>query len=88
MFDRKQYLRTFGVLHASGSFLMEETFMQSKRFPMRRLVLLCAALILIFGMATVGYAADVGGIRRTVQIWIHGDQTTAVMDILDGQYTI
>ena len=50
--------------------------------------LLCAAVILLFAMATVCYAADIGGIRRTVQIWVHGDQTSAVMDIQDGQYTL
>lgn len=27
-------------------------------------------------------------IRRTIQLWIHGDQTTAVMDIQNGEYTI
>ena len=89
MIDKKQYQRTFGVLHASGDFLKEDITMQStKHFPMRRIVFLCAAVILIFSMATVCYAKDVGGIRRTIELWIHGDQTTAVMDIQNGEYTI
>ena len=89
MLDKHQYQRTFGVLHASGDFLKEDFTMQStKQFSGRKLVILCAAVILIFSMATVCYAADVGGIRRTIQIWIHGDQTTAVMDIQNGQYTL
>ncbi len=89
MIDKKQYQRTFGVLHASGDFLKEDITMQStKHFPMRRIVFLCAAVILIFSMATVCYAKDVGGIRRTIQLWIHGDQTSAVMDIQNGHYTI
>ena len=89
MIDKKQYQRTFGVLHASGDFLKEDITMQStKHFPMRRIVFLCAAVILIFSMATVCYAKDVGGIQRTIQLWIHADQTTAVMDIQNGEYTL
>ena len=89
MFDKKQYQRTFGVLHASGDFLKEDFTMQTtKPFPVRRIVILCAAVILIFSMSIVCYAEDVGGIRRTIQLWIHGDQTTAVLDIQNGEYTI
>ena len=63
--------------------------MQSpKPFPVRRIVILCAAVILVFSMSIVCYAEDVGGIRRTIQLWIHGDQTTAVLDIQNGEYTI
>ena len=89
MIDKKQYQRTFGVLHASGDFLKEDFTMQTTRpFPVRRIVILCAAVILIFSMSIVCYAEDVGGIRRTIQLWIHGDQTTAVLDIQNGEYTI
>lgn len=89
MIDKEQYQRTFGVLHASGDFLKEEMTMQKgKHFSVRKAVFLCAAVILVFSMATVCYAKDVGGIRRTIQLWIHGDQTTAIMDIQDGSYTL
>lgn len=89
MIDKQQYQRTFGVLHASGDFLEEDLTMHAtNRFPVRKMISLCAAVIVILSMATVCYAADVGGIRRTVQIWIHGDQTSAVMDIGNGQYTL
>lgn len=89
MFDKKQYQRTFGVLHASGDFLKEDFTMQTtKPFPVRRIVILCAAVILVFSMSIVCYAEDVGGIRRTIQLWIHADQTTAVLDIQNGEYTI
>lgn len=89
MIDKDQYQRTFGVLHASGDFLKEETMMQSKKsVSPRRALCLCAAVILLVAMATVCYAADVGGIQRTVQIWVHGDQTSAVMDIQNGEYTL
>lgn len=89
MTDKEQYQRTFGVLHASGDFLKEDFTMKPKKhISIRRIGILCAAVILIFSMATVCYAKDVGGIQRTIQLWIHGDQTSAVMDIQNGQYTI
>lgn len=89
MIDKQQYQRTFGVLHASGDFLKEDITMQTtKHFSMRKVSLLCAAVILIFSISTVCYAADVGGLRRTIQLWIHGDQTDAIMEIQDGQYQV
>lgn len=89
MIDKQQYQRTFGVLHASEDFLKEDITMQTtKHFSMRKVSLLCAAVILIFSISTVCYAADVGGIRRTIQLWIHGDQTDAIMEIQDGQYQL
>lgn len=89
MTDKEQYQRTFGVLHASGDFLKEDFTMKPKKhISIRRIGILCAAVILIFSMATVCYAKDVGGIQRTIQLWIHGDQTSAIMDIQNGQYTI
>lgn len=88
MIDKEQYQRTFGVLHASELILKEETEMKTKHVPIRKALTLCAAVLLMLSLTAVCYGADVGGIRRTVQIWIHGDQTTAVMDIQDGQYTL
>lgn len=89
MIDKKQYQRTFGVLHASGDFLKEELTMQStKHFFVRRAVILCATIVFILSMAPVCYAADIGGIQRIIQVWIHGDQTDVVMDIQNGSYTL
>lgn len=86
MIDKEQYQRTFGVLHASAPNLKEETIMKTNHFP--RALALCAAVLLVLSLTAVCYGADVGGIRRTIQLWIHGDQTTAVMDIQQGQYTL
>ena len=88
MTNKQRYQRTFGTLHASDDFLKEVFAMKTtKHFPARRLIGLCAAVILILAMSTAAYAADVGGIQRRVQLWIHGDQTDVVLDIRDGQYT-
>lgn len=46
------------------------------------------AFILVGGTGTV-YAANVGGIQRTIQLWIHGDQTDATLDVKeDGSYNL
>ena len=54
-----------------------------------RIVALCACIALIAVLATAAYATDVGGIQRTIQLWIHGDQTDAVMVVeKDGSYKV
>lgn len=89
MTDKERYKRTFSRLQASRLEFTEEMMMnKTKIMPARRMVALCAAALMIAAMATVAYAADVGGIRRAVQIWIHGDQTNAVMDIQNGHYLL
>ena len=89
MIDKDRYQRTFGLLHASGDFLKEVPTMRPKHhFPIRKITVLCAAVLLLFSMASVCYAENIGGIRRTIQLWIHGDQTDAIMEIQDGQYQV
>lgn len=85
MTNKQRYQRTLSVLHASESCLMEVKAMNSKaKRYMPRLVAACAAVVLVLAMASVAYAADVGGIQRQIQIWINGDQTDAVLDIRGG----
>ncbi len=89
MTNKEKYQRTFGTLHASDEFLTEVNHMNAKKhFPSRRLVCLCAAVILIFGLATVAYAADLGGIRQTIQVWLRGEPIEAEWQAQDGNYTI
>ena len=89
MTDKERYKRTFSRLRTSRLEFTEEMMMnKTKIMPVRRLVSLCAAALMIVAMASVAYAADVGGIRRTVQIWIRGDQTNAVMEVKDGRYSL
>lgn len=65
------------------------TYMEhGKRFYTRRLIGLILAAALVFALAMTAYAADVGGIQRIIQIWRYGDQTTAVLDIQNGNYTV
>ena len=53
-----------------------------------RLAAVCAAAVLVLAMAGGAYAADVGGIRHTIQVWLHGDLTNATLDIQGSEYTL
>ena len=46
------------------------------------------AACFVFTLAVTAYAADIGGIRRIIQIWLYGEQRTAVLNVQDGQYTV
>lgn len=95
MTNKERYKRTFAALHASEK-TMEDLTMETgelkvingkKRISKAAAVALAAALLL--ALATAGFAADVGGIRRTVQIWFQGDRTDAVLEVqTDGSYTL
>ena len=59
-----------------------------KRTKMKTAAAVIAGCIILGGTGTA-YAANVGGIQRTVQIWLHGDQTQATLDVSnDGTYTM
>ena len=90
MTDKERYKRTFSLLRASQEDFMEVKAMNDnvRILPVRKLAALCAAVVLVVAMATVANAADVGGIRRAVQIWVHGDQTNAVLDIRGNSYNL
>lgn len=89
MTNKEKYQRAFGTLHASHEFLMEARNMNNqKRHSHRRMLSLWAAVMLVLAMAAVCYAENVGGIQREIQLWIHGDQTDAVIEIEDGSYTL
>lgn len=89
MTNKQRYQQTFSALHASESSLLEVTNMkQTKKRYIPRLAAVCAAVILVTGLATVAYAKDIGGIQRKIQIWINGDQTDAVLDIRGSEYSV
>ena len=59
-----------------------------KRTKMKTAAAVIAGCILLGGTGTA-YAANVGGIQRTIQLWIHGDQTNATLNVSDnGTYTM
>lgn len=89
MTNKEKYQRTFSVLHASGDCVMEVKSMnRATRRYIPRLAFACMAIVMLLGMMAVAYAADIGGIQRTIQIWFRGEQTDAVLEIQDGEYTL
>ena len=89
MTNKQRYQRTFSVLHASEDCLMEVKAMKhTKKIRVSRLAAACAAAVMLMGLATAAYAADMGGIQRSIQIWINGDQTDAVLDVRGSEYTV
>ncbi len=86
MSNKSKYQRAFSVLHTSRDFQKE---IAERGKSKRRYSKAVAAFIVVMLMvsSTVAYAADVGGIQRIVQVWIHGDQTTAALSVADdGSY--
>ena len=86
MTDKEKYQRTFAVLHAS-EFDLEENAM-NKRKGIRiskKVITVCAAAAIAAAMSVGAYAADIGNIQRKVQVWLHGDQTDAVLDIQQSE---
>ena len=88
MTNKQRYQRTFSALHASEDCLLEVNAMKHvKKIRAPRLMAACAAVV-IMGMVPVAYATDIGGIQRSIQLWINGDQTDAVLDIQGTSYTV
>lgn len=88
MTNKEKYQRTFSALHASGQFKEVKDMKATSKHCLPRAAAICAAIILVMGLASVAYAADIGGIQRMIQIWRNGDQTDAVLEIQDGNYAL
>ena len=91
MTNKEKYKQAFSAIHASDNFSLEVEKMErtSKQHKFKAMVASVAACVMIVGSATVAYAADVGGIQRTLQIWIHGDQTEATIQFNgNGSYSM
>lgn len=90
MTNREKYKQAFSVLHTPDTFSVEvEKMAGEKKSRKIKVAAAIAGCVLVIGGAGSAYAADVGGIQRTVQIWMHGDQTTATLDLKDdGTYDI
>lgn len=90
MTNKEKYKQAFSVLHPSEpiSLEVEQMVKIQKKHKFQIAAAILAACILVGGSGTV-YAANVGGIQRTIQLWIHGDQTDATLNVNeDGSYTL
>jgi hypothetical protein len=92
MTNKERYKQAFSVLHTSDDFSLEVEKMaiMSRK---NRIKTAAAAIIgfLALSLCTGGaYAANVGGIQRTIQLWVNGDQTTATLNVdeTQGSYSV
>ncbi len=90
MTNKEKYKQAFSALHTSDTFSVEVEKMAGARKSRKiKVAAAIAGCVLVIGGAGTAYATDVGGIQRTVQIWLHGDQTSATLDMKDdGTYDI
>lgn len=89
MTNREKYKQAFSALHASDNISLEVCTMKKEKrtFHMRPVLAACLCVVTIMGCMGVAYAADVGGIRETIQIWINGRQVNANVDAIQDSDT-
>ena len=90
MTNKAKYKQAFDALAASGDFQMEVDNMSrlNRKHKLKTIAAAIAACLIVTIGTGTAYAADVGGIQRKVQMWIHGDQTDVTLKIdSDGSYT-
>ena len=83
MTERERYKRMFSVIRPSADFTWEATEMKRGRKSGKVLVAVCIALALMIGSVTVAYAADLGGFRQMVQVWIKGERQDLEIEQID-----
>lgn len=90
MTNKEKYKQAFSGLHPLEpiSLEVEQMVKIQKKHKFQVAAAILTAFILVGGTGTV-YAANIGGIQRTIQLWIHGDQTDATLDVKeDGSYSL
>ena len=87
MSNREQYKRAFQALHASRDFSMVAMDMNTKKMRFnfsRGLAVAMIITVLLVGSLSAAYATDLGGFRRTIQIWMYGEAKDAIVEPYTG----
>ncbi len=82
MSNKENYKKAFSVLKSSCDFTLEEKRMNriKRENTHRNLLVAAAVMLVVLAGSGTAYAADIGGIRETVQMWIHGEQTDVTIN--------
>ena len=82
MSNKENYKKAFSVLKSSCDFTLEEKRMNriKRENTHRNLLVAAAVMLVVLAGSGTAYAADLGGIRETVQMWIHGEQTDVTIN--------
>lgn len=88
MTNKERFKRAFSELHTSDDFVLDlEDKTMTRKFRFRKAAIAaCTALAICAGGITC-YAANIGDIQRTIQVWLHGDQTTATVTVGEDNIT-
>ena len=89
MTNKDRYKQAFGALHASETFTLEDKPMMRRRdnkkfYLPKQVIAACLTVVVFLGSFSVVYAMNLGGIRKTIQLWIHGDAKDAEITF-DGE---
>lgn len=90
MSNRERYKRAFQALHADNKNWLEAVNMNMERqhtrysFSRRAAVAVMIAVLLV-GSLTAAYAADLGGFRRMITLWVRGQATDAQVEFYTGE---
>lgn len=91
MSNRERYKRAFQALHAQ-EYAMEEMMKMKKSmfYSVPRAALVAAMIcILLMGLFSAACAADIGGLRQVVNLWIHGRSTeVAITQDESNEFTV
>ena len=84
MTNKEKYKKAFSALESQECSFQEIEQMAAlqKKTKMKITAAIVTGCVLLGGTGTA-YAMNVGGIQRMVQIWMHGEQTNAVLDVTD-----
>ena len=91
MTEKERFQRAFAPLHASPDTMtevMKMTEQKTKRPALRHAATIGLAAALVLALGSVAYASDLGGIQRTVQLWLNGEMTDATLTVKNGHYTV
>lgn len=91
MTEKERFQRAFAPLHASPDTMTEVMKMTEQKHgkrALRRAATLGLAAALVLALGSVAYASDLGGIQRTVQLWLNGEMTDATLTVNEGSYTL
>lgn len=80
MTEKERYKRAFSSIHLPDDFAVDlQRKHREKRIRLKSAITAACLTAALFGGTTAAYASNLNGIQRTIQIWLHGDQTSAVI---------
>ena len=97
MTNRERYKRAASYINPKKPFSAEEIMERAEKTGeenktstttiKRMFIAACVVLSFMIVLPTVAYAADLGGFRQTVKLWLYGRQSDVTVEqIGDGQF--